>query len=154
MKGHVFRPLFAIIAAVALILVARALVVPEDFGAWESGFMYGWHRKGNEEDWKNFKVKYQTREYCKDCHADKVELIGQTPHVIIQCENCHGPAVDHPADPPKLAIDRSRQMCLRCHAYLPYATSGRAVIRQISDEEHNPDMECVVCHNPHKPGFD
>ena len=45
------------------------------------------------------------------------------------------------------------QMCLRCHARLPYKGSGRMLIRTIVDEEHNPGMECVMCHNPHKPGF-
>ncbi len=154
MKTHVFRPLYVVIAFVALILVARMFMVPDDFGVHEAGYMYGWHRKGNEQEWKDFKVKYKGREYCKDCHYDKYELISQTPHVIIQCENCHGPAVDHPTDPPKLGIDKARAQCLRCHAYLPYDESGRAWIRQIENSEHNPGVECVMCHNPHKPGFD
>ena len=44
--------------------------------------MYGWHRLGNEEEWKNkiINVKYQGKEYCKDCHADKYESINKTPH--------------------------------------------------------------------------
>jgi len=153
MKNHVFRPVLVILAAVGIILVARAFVVPEDFGAHERGYMYGWHRKSNEEEWKNFKVKYQTREYCKGCHAENYEKIMQTPHAVIQCENCHGPAIDHPGEPAKLAIDRSRGQCLRCHASLPYVGSGRMVIRGIDDEAHNPGVECVMCHNPHRPGF-
>lgn len=153
MKNHVFRPILVILAAVGIILVARAFVVPEDFGVHERGYMYGWHRKSNEEEWKNFKVKYQTREYCKGCHSHNYEMILQTPHAIIQCENCHGPAIDHPGAPAKLAIDRSRSQCLRCHAALPYVGSGRMIIRGIEDEVHNPGTECVMCHNPHKPGF-
>jgi predicted CXXCH cytochrome family protein len=77
-----------------------------------------------------------------------------TPHAIIPCEDCHGPATDHPSDPPKLAIDKSRGLCLRCHSSLPYPTSGRSQIRGIDPDTHNPDVECVMCHNPHKPSLE
>lgn len=151
MKNHVFRPLFVVLGIVVLILLARIVIVPKDFGVHARGYMYGWHRKGNEEDWKNIKVKYQGKEYCKDCHSDKYDSINKTPHRIIQCENCHGPAIDHPSDPPKLTIDKSRALCLRCHFPLPYPSSGRANIRSIDPDKHNPDMECSTCHNPHNP---
>jgi hypothetical protein len=151
MKNHVLRPLFVVVGIVVLILLVRMVYVPKDFGVHEQGYMYGWHRKANEEDWKTFKVKYQGAEYCANCHSDKTTSISKTPHKLIQCENCHGPAVDHPSDPPKLAIDRSREQCLRCHYPLPYPTSGRAKIRGIDPEQHNPGVECSQCHNPHKP---
>ncbi len=117
--------------------------------------MYGWHRKANEEEWKNFKVKYMGKEYCKDCHSDKYESINKTPHRVIPCEDCHGPAIDHPADPPKLAIEKGKEqkaMCLRCHFPLPYPSSGRSQIRSIDPTKHNPEAEqCSDCHNPHNP---
>jgi len=151
-KSHVWRPLFVVIAIVVLILIARQFLVPKDFGIHERGYMYGWYEKSNEEYWKTkIAVKYKSAEYCKDCHSDKYSMIMQTPHAIIQCENCHGPAMEHPSDPPKLAIDKSRAQCLRCHYPLPYPTSGRANIRGIDPEKHNPDVECSMCHNPHKP---
>src|SRR5574341_947919 len=127
MKNHVFRPLIVVIIMVALILAARLFYVPKDFGVHERGYMYGWYRKANEEDWKKFKVKYQGS------------------------ENCNGPAIDHPSDPPKLAIEKSREHCLRCHFPLPYPTSGRSKIRGVDPEKHNPGTECVACHNPHNP---
>ena len=152
MKSHVWRPLFVVIGIVLLILIARQFLVPKDFGIHERGYMYGWYKKSNEEYWKTkIAVKYKSAEYCKDCHSDKYSMIMQTPHAIIQCENCHGPAMEHPSDPPKLAIDKSRAQCLRCHYPLPYPTSGRANIRGIDPEKHNPDVECSMCHNPHKP---
>ncbi len=156
MKNHVFRPLFVVIGIVVLILLTRMVVVPKDFGIGDRGYMYGWHRKSNEEDWKKVKVKYMGREYCKDCHSDKYEAIMKTPHAIIQCENCHGPANDakseHPSEErPKLVIDKSRAHCLRCHFPLPYPSSGRSKIRGIDPDKHNPDIECSTCHNPHKP---
>lgn len=154
MKNHVFRPLLVVIGLVVVVLIARSFIVPKDFGVGERGYMYGWHRKGNEEEWKGIKVKYNTSEYCKDCHSDKYSSIMKTPHAIIQCENCHGPAIDHPSDPPKLTIDRSSQLCLRCHFPLPYPTSGRANIRGVDPEKHNPGIECSMCHNPHNPNLE
>lgn len=158
MKNHVWRPLFVIIGIVAMILAARVVLVPKDFGVHERGYMYGWYRKSNEEDWKKVAVKYQGMEYCNNCHPDKVEAIGKTPHSNIQCENCHGPAgaedgaVHYDPDKlPKLSIDRSRDHCLRCHFPLKYPTSGRSKIRGIDPEKHNPGVECSACHNPHQP---
>jgi hypothetical protein len=154
MKNHVFRPLLVVIGIVALILAARTFLVPKDFGVHERGYMYGWYRKANEEDWKKFQVKYLGMEYCKDCHDKNYTGIKKSPHKNIQCENCHGPAVDHPNDPPKLAIDKSRQQCLRCHYPLPYPTSGRSLIRGINPDTHNPDIECSMCHDPHHPNLE
>ena len=50
MKNHVLRPLIAFLGIVVLILLARLFLVPKDFGAYERGYMYSWHRLGNEED--------------------------------------------------------------------------------------------------------
>jgi len=154
MKSHVLRPLWVVLGLVAIVLIARTFYVPASFGVHERGYMYGWYRADNAEDWKKVTVKYQGSDYCKTCHPDKYESISMTPHAIIQCESCHGPAKEHPAEPSKLAIDKSRRLCLRCHASLPYPTSGRANIRGIDPDMHNPDIECVMCHNPHKPALE
>ena len=151
MKSHVLRPLIVFLGIIGLILLARIFLVPKDFGVYDRGYMYSWHRLGNEEDWKKVTVKYQGKEYCKDCHAVNYAAINKTPHKIIECENCHGPAIEHPSDPPKLVIDKSRDHCLRCHYPLPYPSSGRAKIKGIDPEKHNPDAECTACHNPHNP---
>ncbi len=158
MKNHVWRPLIVVIGIEILILAARVVYVPKDFGSYERGYMYSWHEKNNEDFWKNFKIKYKGKAYCKDCHEDKVTMIDKTPHRIIMCENCHGPAGDaegvvHYDDKrPKLVIDRSRELCYRCHVKLPYPTSGRSEIKGFLDpEQHNPGIECVSCHNPHSP---
>lgn len=154
MKSHVFRPLYAVIGMIIAMLIARYFLVPPNFGIHERGYMYGWHNRDDEQYWKDFKVKYRGSEYCKDCHNDKYTSIGKTPHAIIRCENCHGPAIDHPEKPQRLSIDRSRELCLRCHSYLPYPTSNRVNIRGIDPENHNPGIECVMCHNPHKPSLE
>jgi hypothetical protein len=136
---------------VLLILLMRVFLVPSDFGAHERGYMYGWYRKGNEADWKGVKLKYRTAAYCVSCHKEKYDDIKNSPHAAIMCENCHGPALNHPEDPRTLNIDRSRQLCVRCHLKLPYGTSGRGVIKGIDPATHYTEAECVLCHYPHNP---
>jgi hypothetical protein len=144
-----------VLAIIVLVLIARQFYVPRGFGVYERGYMYSWHNKSNEEFWKEFTVKFKfNNEYCKDCHSDKYDSIMKSPHAIIKCEDCHGPALNHPENPSKLTIDRSRALCLRCHFPLPYPTSFRSQIRGIDPETHNPDIECASCHNPHKPSLE
>jgi len=52
----------------ALILAARVFLVPKDFGVRYRGVYVWLASQGQREDWKKFKVKYQGRTYCKDCH--------------------------------------------------------------------------------------
>lgn len=154
MKGHVWRPLYVVICLVILVLAVRAFIVPKDFGIYERGYMYGFHRKSAEDYWKAFKVKYQfNTDYCRDCHADKYSIM-QTHHAIIHCEDCHGPVLEHPSDPEKLSVDKKRGLCLRCHFALPYPTSGRANIRGVDPDKHNPEAACSDCHNPHMPNLE
>ncbi len=154
MKNHAWRPLVVAIGAVALLLTVRAIVVPSDFGVNGSGFTYGFHRKSNIDEWKQFKVKYREKEYCRECHEEKVEENLTSPHSIIQCENCHGPAIDHPVDPESLAIEGTRLLCLRCHAFLPYPQSNRADMPYVDPNDHNPGENCISCHNPHHPNLE
>jgi len=151
LKNHVLRPLFVALALVVVILLVRRVIVPADFGSYERGYMYGWHSKGNETEWKNVTVKYRTTSFCAECHKDKYNDIKGSAHGLIECENCHGPAYDHPKDPIGLTIDRSRSLCIRCHAILPYKSSDRGNIRGINPEKHYPSEECVLCHIPHNP---
>ena len=151
MKNHVWRPLFLAIFLVAVILMVRATIVPDSFGVHERGYMYGWHRKSNEEEWKAVRMKYKTAARCKECHRDKYDDIRDSVHGIISCENCHGPNYDHPRDPVGYNIDRSRALCIRCHSRLPYPNNIRGNIRGIIPEEHYAQAECVMCHYPHNP---
>ena len=151
MKNHVWRPLYVVVGIVAIILAARLVMVPDDFGIGERGYMYGWHRTGNEAEWKAVTVKYRTAGHCKDCHKREYDAIKASVHGNIMCENCHGPALNHPDDPPTLTIDQNRSLCARCHARLAYKISGRKDIRGINIETHHPEAECTLCHWPHNP---
>ena len=151
MKNHVWRPLFIVLAIVVSILLLRLVIVPKDFGIGERGYMYGWHRKSNEAEWKKYPVKYRGPKVCAECHKDKYDDIRNSPHATIGCENCHEPLGGHPENPRKLKIDTRRDLCIRCHAYLPYRDSGRAKIPGINPEKHYPTEECIMCHYPHNP---
>ncbi|MGQ9880431.1 MAG: cytochrome c3 family protein [Armatimonadota bacterium] len=137
-----------------MILVARQVMVPKDFGVYGKGYAYGWYRKSNEAEWKAIKPKYRGREYCTDCHEEQIKstlALPGSPHAPIQCENCHGPALDHPDAPEKLPVVKDRDQCLRCHASLPYPGSARSKIKGIAPDEHYADTECASCHNPYNP---
>lgn len=151
MGDHRWRPLIGVAILAGLFLGARQIMVPGDFGVHERGYMYGWHRKGNEAEWKGVTVKYRGREYCRPCHQRNYDSILPSPHGGIGCENCHGPALDHPRDPRTMRIDRSRALCIRCHCRLPYGNGGRGAIRGIDPVTHNPEEECTLCHYPHDP---
>ena len=114
MRSHVLRPLLVVIGLVALLFVFRYFYVPQDFAIHENGFTYGLYRSGAVTDWKNVTVKYQGDESCKACHRARGRQAGSSyPHMIIQCENCHGPAWNHPTDPPKLPSSTVAGVLLR-----------------------------------------
>jgi len=153
-KRHVWRPLFVVIGLVIFILLVRLWYVPDDFGVQERGYTYGYHRLSNEQEWKNYPAKYRDRGYCADCHVENSESISMSPHAVIPCQNCHGPALNHPDDPKGLSIDRSRDLCLRCHSKLIMPSSGRNDIPGIDPAKHNVGIECSECHNPHNPSLE
>jgi predicted CXXCH cytochrome family protein len=156
-SSHVWRPFYVVLAFVALLLVFRHFYVPRDFGSGKLGFMYSYHRKSNEGEWKNQPSKYgisgreKMHEFCQDCHSQEVSIRSEKLHGIIPCENCHGPVLNHPEAPEKLIVDLSRELCLRCHTSLPYTTSERKRIPGIAPLGHYPQETCVRCHNPHNP---
>ena len=153
MKSHIWRPLYVALLIVAAVLLARVFIVPSDFGVGEQGYMYGWHRKSSEDDWKAVQVKYTGAQSCEPCHIEHFRDLKESPHKNINCENCHGPLMDHPRDRLSIRIDRSRGLCLRCHAKLPYNGSQRSSIRGINPETHYTSAECVMCHYPHNPYY-
>ena len=158
MKKHVWRPLFVAIGLVVVILLVRMVYVPEDFGAHERGYTFGFHRLSNEQEWKDYPASYQnndkTNAYCSGCHEEKTENLSASLHGMIPCENCHGAAFGHPENPEKLTIDRSRELCLRCHSHLIMPSSGRNDIPGIDPQTHNAGTECSECHNPHNPSLE
>lgn len=151
MKNHLWRPLLVALGLVAFILLLRVLLVPDDFGMHERGYMYGWHRGSNADEWKKVTVKYRGSGGCQECHEENYTTLKSSSHAEIACENCHGPRGEHPDHPEKLKIDTSRALCLRCHQRLPYPENPRGRLPAIEGGKHHPEKECVTCHQPHDP---
>ena len=154
MKKHVLRPLWVALAVILVVLIGRYFLVPADFGVHGRNFTYGFHRLSNVDEWRNFEVKYKGKATCEECHAEYLEDNLSSYHAVIECENCHGPALNHPEDPELLETNRSRLLCLRCHAHLPYPENIRSSMKSIEPQKHNPGEECVSCHNPHRPSLE
>lgn len=154
MKWHVLRPLWVAIGLVGLILISRVFLVPDDFGVHGRNFTYGYHRLSNIQEWKNFPVKYRGRETCVECHEEHVQKLDASSHAAVECENCHGPSVNHPDDVEILPINTKRELCLRCHAFLDYPNSDRGQLVSIENKRHKRRHECIKCHNPHDPKED
>jgi len=151
MKWHVLHPLWVAIGVVGLIVLGGRLLVPDDFGVHGRSFTYGYYRLSSLQDWKDFSVKHQGRDYCAMCHTENARLLDASVHASIQCENCHGPGANHPGAVQKLTVDTSRGLCLRCHAYLGYPNSNRGAMPSVVDSEHMGQFECSQCHDPHNP---
>ena len=151
MKRHVLHPLWVAIGLVGALLLARQFLVPDDFGIQGDSFTYNYHRLSNVQEWKEFPIKYQGWESCRECHRENVRTQRRSPHRQIECENCHGPSVNHPDEVEYLPRNTKRELCLRCHAYLEYPNSARLEIPPIKDRMHYRRKECVECHNPHNP---
>lgn len=152
----------AIVIGVVLVagVVGARMIIAPSFTAANNDYRYQWHRVANEQEWKDFKIKYRGEAYCRDCHADQSEKVVESVHAKVQCESCHGPAIDHPDDPKKLNVDRGRGLCLRCHSSLPYRpanyaelSKGQMQLKMVKAEEHNPGVNCVDCHDAHRADF-
>ncbi|MCX8031463.1 MAG: cytochrome c3 family protein [Thermodesulfovibrionales bacterium] len=149
------------ILAVSTIVIMRMILVPS-FTAANNDYRYQWHRVANQEEWKNFKVKYKGDDYCIDCHSEQHKKLLQSVHAKITCENCHGAALEHPENPIKLIVDKKRELCLRCHSYLSYRPveykelqTKNIKLKMIKPDEHYPDSntQCISCHDPHMANF-
>lgn len=171
--SHAWRPLFVVLFLLVIFLIVRKILVPADFMAAGGDYKYRWHRVSNEEEWKNFPVKYQGREFCEECHSDKAAMVKDSGHTNVQCENCHV-MVDpdensHPVDLkenfdyiPAVGIDSSRALCQRCHIKMVCRPRPEVYIanREVSEKlklivpsDHNPEIECITCHDVHMTGF-
>lgn len=151
MGNHVLRPHYVVMGMATLIVAAQYFAVPEDFGIGSRGYMYAWHRQGDSEEWKAIKPKFLGSKSCAECHGDETDMIKVSAHKIIQCESCHGPGLGHPEPKEALLSDRRKGLCLRCHFPLDYKTSHRADLPAIDPKDHNPEDNCIDCHNPHSP---
>ena len=117
---------------------ATALETLEAIGQGENGECLGCHTVGfNDDGFVN--------------RTDTPELAG------VQCENCHGPAADHAADPGDLAlrpaVDLSAELCGTCHTDAHHPTfdewqlSKHAVALEGLRSNPFAQDSCLECHS-------
>ena len=99
---------------------------------------------------------------CSTCHAAEYKSWKNSAHwnqtykeggiAKHGCEDCHGPAADHVADPSdtsklflfeKASTKDINQRCLTCHA------SGTEHMNAINSEHSKSNVSCISCHSPH-----
>ena len=91
---HLVRLAGLFAAGLLFFVVARAELVPADFGK------YGHYRAGAIADVAARPMAYAGRARCTECHEDEVERSArQRKHKVISCETCHGALLKHADDP-------------------------------------------------------
>ncbi|MBU1319201.1 MAG: hypothetical protein KKG33_01080 [candidate division Zixibacteria bacterium] len=131
-------------AALAALIVARQLLVPDSFGE------YSHYRADAVDEIASLDISYAGSNACFDCHDDIFEIKQESNHSGLTCEVCHGPAAEHVDAPDEFtpSAPRGRGYCPLCHGYNPSRPSG---FPQILAELHNPGRACMTCHDPHNP---
>ncbi len=105
---------------------------------------------------------YAGAESCKACHQALYDGWEKSPHwkqtyreggiAKHGCEDCHGPASSHVADPSdtsklflfeKASSKEITARCLTCHA------GGTQHMNAINSMHSKNDVSCVSCHSPH-----
>ncbi len=143
---HLIRLAVLIVAAVAVFLVARSLLVPDTFG------VYGHYRAAALDDVRAQEPVYAGGRACAECHDDVVESRAGGGHEALSCETCHGPLGTHAAAPFDVApVLPEHADCATCHAYSAYRPEW---FPQVVVADHAGDVGCGDCHEPHRPSLD
>jgi len=140
---HLIRLAAIFLVAGLLFVVARAQMVPDDFGR------FGHYRAGAIDDARKPAPVHAGQAACAECHADVVTVRAAARHAAISCESCHGALASHASgEVAKPARPDGRERCVRCHA----ARTGKP--RQyptVVVQDHAGDEKCITCHTPHDP---
>jgi hypothetical protein len=123
---------------------------------------------GTDEQWVAYHAGEEKPYDCGSCHTtgydpvghqDDLEgIIGTWVFPGVQCEECHGPGSRHAENPygVRMVLDRSSQLCGRCHIRGNPAeidASGGFIKHHEQFEElfssKHFSISCVTCHDPH-----
>jgi len=144
MPQQVPRLAAVFVVAIAGLLVARSVLIPETFGD------LGHYRAAAVDSIAARPVKYAGARACAGCHGaiDTRRLAGN--HRGVSCEVCHEAAASHASAPlsGKPVVNRKRDLCVLCHAFNPSRPTG---FPQVDSVAHNTRLPCIGCHQPHAP---
>ena len=145
MSKIIFRLFLSFVLFVTVFILIQRALTPDSFGK------YG-HDRANSIDENKIRTSYyKGEEACASCHQELYDLVDSDLHAEINCESCHPPKIDAFTDcevmPP--IVEGNNDFCAACHATNP----GRLKrgVPQLDFKEHEPDKNCIDCHNPHAP---
>jgi len=141
---HLLRAGMLFGAGILVFLVARAVLVPKDFGT------LGHFREGALADNRAREVSLAGRAACEECHSDVVDARKGSKHAGVNCEACHGALAAHATNPTvtKPVRPNPKKICLVCH--LPNAAKPKG-FPQVDPKDHGEGGACGDCHKPHHP---
>ena len=144
MPQQVPRLAVVFVVAVAALVIARRVLIPESFGD------RGHYRALAVDSIAARDVKYAGHQTCALCHSGVAQVRADGNHRGVSCEVCHAPAASHASAPMdgKPTISRDRDLCVLCHAFSPSRPTG---FPQIDSATHNPQLPCIGCHMAHAP---
>ena len=142
--SHLVRMACIFVAGLGVFLVARATLVPDDFGKW------GHYRAGAVAANADKPLRHAGRAACADCHSDVVEVKAAGAHAKLGCEGCHGPLAAHAGDPDtvKPVKPAAATLCPVCHQANVAKPEG---FPQVDAKEHSGGEACDSCHQAHSP---
>lgn len=142
--GHLVRLAAVFLALVVLFVIARAALIPKDFGT------FGHYRAGALQDIAARPASFAGRAACVECHDDVDAVKKKGKHAGLGCEACHGALGKHAADPQEVIPVKPdpATLCLVCHTK---NVAKPAQFPQIDPKEHAGSDPCVQCHKPHSP---
>jgi predicted CXXCH cytochrome family protein len=140
---HLLRLAAIFVAGILVFAVARAELVPDDFGE------FGHYRAGAVDDARARPIVHAGQKACADCHDDVFVTRAAARHKALSCETCHGPLAQHAAaEDVKVVLPEITPLCIRCHAD---KTGKPAKFPRVDVKNHAGDDKCVACHKPHDP---
>lgn len=174
--SHVVRVAMVFLAGTVVFLIARAALIPSDFG------VYGFYRAGAIDDARDLPIKHAGQAACEKCHsgtywsdADNAQDVFKANptldnrHSSMRCESCHGPLGFHAehelaqeaADAAGTELPETEvtpvplvagdKLCLPCHLEI----TGRPPFQPVVlVGDHGDNDACDSCHRPHRPRTD
>ena len=144
MPDQIRRLLIVTVLLLAVFIFVRKYFTPKTFGE------QGYFRAAAIDSVASLPIKFAGHQMCDECHSDVEEAKSESFHRNVNCEACHGPALDHIESDAEILppAPRKRGYCPLCHEYNPARPTG---FPQIDPIAHNPGEPCISCHNPHAP---
>lgn len=142
----VFRVGIILATIIVVFGFLKWLAVPSTFG------QYGRYRGDSISEATSLPINFAGgNQACGKCHQKDLNYISQGEHGTMDCQSCHGPAVEHIKNPAAgyTKVKGTAEFCGACHQKI--AGRSKQDIATVTLQIHSGGVECVKCHDPHQP---